>query len=82
MKLLHDLVAIERDLPPEASAGGILLQEQIKTTPPFGIVKYIGPAVKEVNVGDRVCYKVYSSIDVDIDEGLDVLPISGVMAVL
>ena len=82
MKLLHDLVAIERDKPPEKTAGGLYMPEQIKTVPPFGVIKYIAEGVTEIKVGDRVCYKVFASVDIDVDEGLDIIPTSGVMAVL
>lgn len=78
MKMLHDYVAIEPDRPPEKTAGGLLLAEQIKTYPPFGTVRHVGPGISDIKPGDRVCYKVYASVD--IEDNLAVIPYDGVIA--
>lgn len=80
MNLLHDYVAIEPDKPDEKTASGFLLAEQIKTYPPTGIVRHVADGITGVKVGARVVYKVYASID--IEDGLVVIPISGVIATL
>ncbi len=80
MKLLNGYVAIEPDKPEEKTASGLLLAEQIKTYPPFGTVRHVASNISEIKPGQRVVYKVYSSVD--IDDNLCVLPIDGVIGIL
>lgn len=82
MKMHHDYVAIKRDALEEKTESGIILVQQIKSAPPYGTVKYVADSVTEINPGDRVIYKVYASVEVDLEGGLDVLPVSGVLLTL
>jgi co-chaperonin GroES (HSP10) len=82
MQLLHDYIAIKRDPVEETTASGIYLNNQIKTPPPTGVVKYVGNQVKTLKAGDRVIYKVMAGIDVDFEGGLDFVTIDSVMATL
>jgi len=80
MQLLHDNITIIPDRPEEKTSSGILLSEQIKTYPPTGVVKEVAPNITEVKPGDKVWYKVYSSVD--LDDNTAVVPISAIIAIL
>jgi chaperonin GroES len=83
MKVLHDYVVIKRDENEETTKSGLLLAEKIKALPPTGVVKEIGFDVWRVKPGDHVVYKVYASVDIEVEgESYDVLPAEGVMAIL
>jgi co-chaperonin GroES (HSP10) len=82
MQLLHDYVAIEVDHPPEKTEGGLYLHRQIKTYPPTGTVRHVAANISDIKVGDRVVYKVYASIDIDVEDGLAIVPYDGVIATL
>jgi co-chaperonin GroES (HSP10) len=80
MKLLHDYVAVEPDKPEEKTSSGLLLQEQVKTYPPTGTVRHVASNISDIKAGDRIVYKVYASVD--INDGLAIVPLSGVIALL
>jgi co-chaperonin GroES (HSP10) len=82
MKLLHDYVAIKRDLIEETTSSGIYLNNQITTPPPTGVVKHVGKEVKSLKAGDKVLYKVMAGIDVPLEGGLDFVVEDNVMAKL
>jgi co-chaperonin GroES (HSP10) len=82
MKLLHDYVAIKPDKIEEKTKSGIYMAEAVKTYPPNGKVVDLGEMLggSGINIGDRVQYKVYASVDLD-DETV-VVPYSGIVRVL
>lgn len=79
-QLLHDYIAVEVDKVEEKTSSGLYIKEQINTYPPHGTVMSVAPGVKIVKVGDRINYKVYASVD--IDDGVAVIPESGIIAIL
>lgn len=80
MRLLHDYIAIENDKHESTTKSGLHLASAIKTYPPTGTVKHVAATVKDIKVGDRVLYKVHASVDIEGD--LQVVPYSGVIAIL
>ena len=68
MKPTRDILLIEADKPKEKTASGILIAEDWKTLPPTGLVKAIGPEVKNKDLlGKRVVFERYSSIKLEGD---------------
>lgn len=52
---------------PEKSSGGLFIPEVAKNRSTLGVVKYIGPDVREVKIGDVVMFGGYSGTTVAID---------------
>lgn len=52
---------------PDRSEGGIIIPESAKSRADQGIVKYIGPEVEELRVGDFVLFSPYSGSVVDLE---------------
>jgi len=68
MKTYRDIVLIEVDKPKKKTASGIFIVEDWKTLPPMGIVKSIGPDVKDRElVGKHVIFERYTSVTVGFD---------------
>ena len=63
MKLLHDYLLIRVDKTPESSKGGIMLTDANRRLPNTGTVEAIGNRVSAADVGARVIFLRYSSID-------------------
>lgn len=63
-------VLIKVEKAEEKTSSGLYLGEATKQYPPFGEVIAIGPAVKEIKVGDRVMFERYASVILDNDERL------------
>lgn len=81
MKLLHDLVQIKPDKPPEKTESGILLvSNALKELPPTGEITGVSNNIADIKVGDRVIYAVYMGLEIDDETVL--VPYKGVMAIL
>lgn len=81
MKLLHGLVQIKPELPPEKTESGILLvSNSLKELPPIGEVVGVAKEITDIKVGDRVVYSVYAGVE--LDEETVLVPYKSVMAVL
>lgn len=72
LKLPRDKVAIDPIFDPDKSPSGLLhIPEQAKERCDQGIVRYIGPDVKEVKIGDYVLFSGYSGTLMNLEgEGL------------
>lgn len=60
LKLTRDLVAIVPVLDSDISKGGLYVPDQAKTRAKQGVVKYIGPEVKDISIGNYVFFPAYS----------------------
>lgn len=80
MKMLHNYIAVTPFKPPEKTANGLLLSQQIKTYPPIGVIKFLPKGISDLKVGNKVLYKVYASVD--IDEDTVIVPYTSVVAVM
>lgn len=67
---LRNLVYVDPIGDPDITQGGIIIPESARKRSKQGIVKYIGPDVKDIKVMDYVIYSEYSGTIMDIsDEG-------------
>ena len=57
---LDDRVVVEQAEPEKVTKGGIFLPEQAREKPLVGRVVAIGPAAKQVSVGDWVAFLPYA----------------------
>jgi chaperonin GroES len=90
LKPLDERVVVEPVEAEEKTAGGIVLPDTAKETPPRGSVLAVGPgklldsgerAALSVAVGDEVIYGKYSGSDIEIDgRELKILRESDVLA--
>lgn len=62
MKPLTNRVIIEVEPPQEQTKSGLYIKQEWKSVPPEGIVKAIGPDVKNVKPGDKVLFERYASV--------------------
>lgn len=79
MKVFYPYIVVEPEKPPEKTASGIHLAEQIKTYPPYAKVIQVPEEVDEISPGDRVIYKVYTAVDIDDD--LAVVPLEAIIGI-
>lgn len=71
IRLSENKIAVSPIFDPDKSPGGIYIPEQAKDRCDQGIVKYIGPEVKDIKVGDYVLFSGYTGTLVSLeDEGL------------
>ena len=56
MKVLESNVAVVVDTPPTETKAGILLPGYSARQPNTGVVKHVGPRVKDVKVGDHIVF--------------------------
>lgn len=71
LRLGENRVAVVPIRDPEKSKGGIIIPDQAKERIDQGIVKYIGPGVKDIKIGDLVFFSAYTGQLFDFDdEGL------------
>lgn len=68
LKPLGDYVVAVAEEAESKTASGLYLPEAAKEKPKTSKVVAVGPAVKEVKVGDRIVYKSYSNTDVKVDK--------------
>lgn len=66
LKPLKDRVVAKKEQPLEKTKSGILLGDA-KEKPAYAVVESIGPDVKSIKKGDKIIYKEYSTIEVEID---------------
>lgn len=82
MKILGDSIAVKQHLTEEVSQGGIIMAGDQKSLPQ-GEVKFIGPDVKTVAIGDVVYFNAFAGQDLVVgDSQYRVMPIEDVLAVL
>src|SRR4051812_6998418 len=67
LKQLFDRVAIQPRFDPDTSAGGIIIPDIAKERCDQGIVKYIGPEVKDIKIGDYVLFGGYDGLTIQIE---------------
>jgi chaperonin GroES len=63
---LSDYVAAQTEEAESKTAGGLYLPESAKEKPKTAKVVAVGPAAKQLKVGDTIVYKSYSTTDVKI----------------
>jgi chaperonin GroES len=63
---LSDYVVAQADEAETKTASGLYLPEKSAEKPKTSRVIAVGPDVKQVKVGDRIVYKVYSTTDVKV----------------
>jgi len=61
---LADYVVAQAEEAITKTASGILLTEAAKEKPQTAKVVAVGPAARQIKVGDRILYKSYSTTDV------------------
>ena len=64
---LADYVLVKRDEAVSKTASGLYLPEKASEKPKTATVLAVGPAVKDVKVGDRIIYGGYSNSDIKHD---------------
>lgn len=64
---LGDRVVAVREEAKTQTASGLYLPDSSKEKPVVAKVKAVGGDVKNVNVGDKIVYKEYSTTDLKID---------------
>lgn len=67
---LGDYVVATAEAAETKTASGIYLPENAAEKPKTAQVVAVGPAAKQVKVGDRIIYKSYSNTDIKV-EGTD-----------
>ena len=67
IKPLGDRVVAVREEAKTQTASGLYLPDSSKEKPVVAEVKAFGGDVKNVNVGDKIVYKEYSTTDLKID---------------
>lgn len=67
IKLVQDKVAIQAIPDADKSPGGIIIPDIAKERCDQGIIKYIGPKVKHLKVGDYVVFGGYDGTTVSLD---------------
>jgi co-chaperonin GroES (HSP10) len=80
MKPLHSLVLIRIETN-DVTASGIITTGLSKSRPPEGVVEAVGPEVTSVQVGDKVLFSRYGSINTS-DKDLRLCQEAHVLAVL
>lgn len=82
MKALGPRLIVE-PIRPEVVKNGIYLPADKEDGPKTGIVRSVGPAVKELAVGDKILFDTYAGEPIEVDsEKLIVLLESEVLAVV
>ncbi|HSW65994.1 MAG TPA: co-chaperone GroES [Bacillota bacterium] len=69
---LGDYIVAEPEEAPTKTASGLYLPEKATEKPKVAKVLAVGPAARQLKVGDRVLYKSYSPTEVKV-EGKDYL---------
>jgi chaperonin GroES len=64
---LGDYVVAEPEEAPTKTASGLYLPEKATEKPKVAKVLAVGPAARQVKVGDRILYKSYSPTEVKVD---------------
>lgn len=64
---LGDYVVAQPEEAPTKTASGLYLPEKSAEKPKVAKVLAVGPAAKQVKVGDRILYKSYSPTEVKVD---------------
>jgi len=67
IKAVRDVVYITPVFDPSKSAGGIVIPDEAKKRCTQGIVKYIGPDVKDIEIGDYVLFPNYNGTFMSIE---------------
>ena len=66
----RDIVLIKADKATNRTRSGLLLSEEWKTLPLVGTVLACGPAVNNLQAGDRVIFERYATIILEDDQRL------------
>jgi chaperonin GroES len=64
---LGDYVVAQDEEAESKTASGLYLPENAKEKPKTAKIVAVGPAVKQVKVGDRIIYKSYSTTEVKVE---------------
>lgn len=64
---LGDYVVAEPEEAPTKTASGLYLPDKAAEKPKVAKVLAVGPAVRQVKVGDRILYESYSQTEVKVD---------------
>ncbi len=64
---LGDYIVAEPEEAPTKTASGLYLPEKAAEKPKVAKVLAVGPAARQLKVGDRVLYKSYSPTEVKVD---------------
>lgn len=71
IKLIGRNIAVDPRLDSNVSPGGIFIPEMAQERADQGIVKYVGPDVIDIKIGDYVLFSGYTGTNVKLeDEGL------------
>lgn len=70
IRLRKDQVGIEPIFDNDKSKGGLWIPEQAKSRCSQGIVKYLGPLVKDIQVGDYVLFSGYNGDLIKLEDEL------------
>ena len=64
---LADYVVVQQEEAKNQTASGLYLPEKSAEKPKIAKVLAVGPAVKDVAVGDRIIYGGYSNTEIKVD---------------
>jgi co-chaperonin GroES (HSP10) len=67
LEVVGNNVALTPIFDPDISAGGLFIPEMAKERCDQGIVKYVGPKVKWINIGDYCLFSGYSGSYIDVE---------------
>lgn len=72
IKLTENKIAVQAVPDPDKTPGGIIIPDEAKERSDQGIVKYIGPKVKDIKVGDYVLFSAYTGTTIQLpdDDGV------------
>jgi chaperonin GroES len=66
LKPLGDYVVAVNEVAETKTASGLYLPDKAQEKPKTAKVVAVGPAAREIKVGDRIVYKSYSNTDVKV----------------
>lgn len=67
LTLVNDRIGVIPIFDPDVSPGGIIIPEQAKERCDQGIVKYVGPKVKDIKIGDYVIFSGYTGTAIALE---------------
>ena len=67
VKPLSDYIVAEPEVAATKTASGLYLPDKTTEKPKVAKVVAVGPAARQVKVGDRILYKSYSPTEVKVD---------------
>ena len=68
LKPLADRVVAVREQKESKTASGLYLPDGAKEKPAYAVVQAVGPDVKDINKGDKIVFKEYSTTELKVND--------------